>query len=150
MNRFILILCVFLFSAGASQAQIMTPVKWSYAAKKISKTEAIVYIKATIDEGWHLYSQNMKDGGPVKTTFAFPASKEYKLVGKTIEPKPITEFEKAFDMDVSYFEKTVMFEQKVAIQGNKPVTVKGSVEFMVCNDEQCLPPDEVTFTIPVK
>lgn len=145
---------LFLFAAGlflslSASSQILKPVKWSYAAKKTSKTEATVFIKATIDEGWHLYSQNMADGGPVKTTFTFPASKAYKLVGKTIEPKPITKFEKSFEMNVSFFEKSVVFQQKVKFTATNPI-VKGSLEFMVCDDQQCLPPETVEFSIPVK
>lgn len=132
------------------KAQIETPVKWAYAAKKINKTEAIVMLKATIDEGWHLYAQNMADGGPVKTSFTFTKDKKYQLVGKTIEPKPITKFEKAFRMNVSYFEQSVIFQQKVKLMGSGPVTVKGSVEFMVCNDEKCLPPDNVEFSVVIK
>lgn len=130
-------------------SQILKPVTWSYAAKKTSATTATLFVKASIDEGWHLYSQFVKDGGPVKTTFTFPAGKGYSLVGKTAEPKPITKFESTFGMDVSYFEKSVIFQQKIKFTG-KGATVKGKVEFMVCNDKQCLPPEEVDFTINVK
>ena len=119
------------------------------AAKKTSPTTATVFIKATVDRGWHLYSQFVKDGGPVKTTFTFPAAKDFTVVGKTIEPKPVTKYEATFKMDVSYFEKSVIFQQKVKLKG-KTATIKGSVDFMVCNDKQCLPPDEVQFSIPVQ
>ena len=145
-NLFVLTLALLLSLSASSQ--ILKPVKWSYAAKKTSKTEAILYLKATIEDSWHIYSQNMADGGPVKTTFTFPASKAYKLVGKTIEPKPITKFEKSFEMNVSYFEKSAIFQQKIKLIGKNP-TVKGSLEFMVCDDQQCLPPETVEFSIPV-
>ena len=142
-----------LFAAGlflslSASSQILKPVKWSYAAKKTSATEATLFIKATIEDGWHIYSQNMADGGPVKTTFIFPVSKAYKLVGKTVEPKPITKFEKSFEMNVSYFEKSAIFQQKIKLTAANP-TVKGSLEFMVCDDHQCLPPETVEFSIPV-
>lgn len=137
-----------LFSMSAS-SQILKPVKWSYAAKKTSKTEATLYLKATIEDGWHLYSQNMADGGPVKTSFTFAPAKTYKLDGKTVEPKAIVKFEKSFDMNVSYFEKSVIFQQKVKLTG-AAATVKGTLEYMVCNDSQCLPPETVEFSIPVK
>lgn len=145
----LVLLAVGLFFSLSASSQILKPVKWAYSAKKISKTEAIVAIKATIDEGWHLYSQYMADGGPVKTTFTFTPSKAYKLNGKTVEPKPVTKFEKTFDMNVSYFEKTAIFTQKVKITGANPV-VKGTVEYMVCDDSQCLPPETVDFSIAVK
>lgn len=145
----LLLFAVGLFLSFSASSQILKPVKWSYAAKKTSKTEAIVLIKATIDDGWHLYSQYMADGGPVKTTFAFKPSGAFKLNGKTTEPKPIVKFEKSFDMNVSYFEKSVVFQQKVKLTGANPV-VKGTVEYMVCDDSQCLPPETVDFSIAVK
>lgn len=140
---------VALFFSMTASSQILKPVKWSYAAKKTSKTEATLYLKASIEEGWHLYSQSIPDGGPVKTSFKFTPAKTYKLVGKTTEPKPIVKFEKAFDMNVGYFENSVIFQQKIKLTGAN-ATVKGTLEFMVCDDSQCLPPETVEFSIPVK
>jgi DsbC/DsbD-like thiol-disulfide interchange protein len=136
------------FAAGA-HAQILTPVKWSYAAKKTGNTEAVVFIKATIDAGWHIYSQNVKDGGPIKTAFTFPESKQYSLIGKTTEPVPVTKFEKAFGMNVSYFEHSVIFQQKIKLKAAQ-ATVKGKLEYMTCNDQKCLPPEDLDFTVEVK
>ena len=147
MKKLLIIIAV-LFAAGA-QAQILTPVKWSYAAKKTSPNEAVVLIRATIDKGWHIYSQNVKEGGPVKTSFTFSPSKEYDLSGKTTEPKAITHFEKSFNMNVSFFENTVTFQQKIKLKAGK-ATVKGKLEYMTCNDQKCLPPDDVDFTVEVK
>lgn len=141
------LLVVFLYTGV--QAQILTPVKWSYAAKRISATEAVVFIKATIDNGWHIYSQTVKDGGPIKTDFKFTPSKAYTLVGKTIEPTPVTKFENAFKMNVSYFEKEVIFQQKVKLSSPNAVVVKGQLEYMTCNDHQCLPPEDVDFTVTI-
>lgn len=140
---------VVLLICAAAHAQILTPVKWSYAAKKINDKEAIVFIKATIDNGWHIYSQNVKDGGPVKTTFTFPKSKDYVLVGKTSEPTPVTKFENAFKMNVSYFENEVIFQQRIKLTSAKPVVVKGQLEYMTCNNKQCLPPDDVDFSVSI-
>ena len=130
-------------------AQILTPVTWSYGFKKLGKGEAMVFMKATIEDGWHLYSQTVKDGGPVKTTFTFPASKNYTLIGKTIEPTPITRNEKVFNMDVSFFEHSVIFQQKIKLK-MAAATVKGSLEYMTCNDKQCLPPTTIEFSVNVK
>ncbi len=140
---------LFLMVFTVTKAQILTPVHWSYGAKKISASDAVVFMKATIDEGWHVYSQTVKEGGPVKTTFTFPVAKEYTLVGKTIEPTPITRNEKVFGMDVSFFEHEVTFQQKVKLKTGQ-ATVKGSFEYMTCNDKQCLPPETIEFSIPVK
>ena len=151
MKKVFTIAAVLILAATTSglKAQILTPVHWSYAAKKISATEAVVFMKATIDQGWHLYSQTVKDEGPVKTTFTFPADKEYTIIGNTIEPKPVTRFEKVFSMDVSFFEHEVIFQQKVKLKAGRAI-VKGTLEYMTCNDKQCLPPEDVTFSIAVK
>ncbi|QJD97119.1 sugar transporter [Mucilaginibacter robiniae] len=148
MKKLILIAVGLFFTLSVS-AQIETPVKWSYAAKRISATEAVVAIRANIDAGWHIYSQHVKDGGPVATEFTFPASKSYTLVGTTNEPKPVTKFEPTFKMDVSYFENSVVFQQRIKLKTAGATVVKGKVEYMTCNDHKCLPPDDVEFSIPV-
>ena len=137
-----------LFSA-TSYSQILKPVKWSYATKKTAKNEAIIYLKATIDKGWHIYSQRVGEGGPVKTSFSFTPSSSYKKLGATMEPKPITAFEKVFDMEVSYFSNTVIFQQKVSLS-KLPAVVKGKIEYMVCDNSRCLPPEEVDFSLTIK
>ncbi|MFA6245965.1 MAG: protein-disulfide reductase DsbD N-terminal domain-containing protein [Mucilaginibacter sp.] len=148
MKRLFLAVTALLITIGA-KAQVEAHVKWSYAAKKTSATEAVVLIKATIDQGWHIYSQNVKEGGPIKTSFTFAPSKEYALVGKPSEPTPITKYEKTFGMNVGYFENSVVFQQKVKLKSAKASAVKGKLEFMTCNDSKCLPPDEVEFSIPL-
>ena len=137
---------VILLSGNAVKAQILTPVHWSYGAKRISKTEAVLFMKATIDDGWHIYSQTVKDGGPIKTAFTFSPAKQYSLIGTPAEPKPVTQFEKVFGMDVSYFEKSVVFQQKIKLNATQ-VTVKGQLEYMTCNDKQCLPPEDLDFEV---
>ena len=146
MKKLILMAAAVVLTLGA-YAQIETPVKWSYAAKKISPTEAVVFLKATIEANWHIYSLNVKDGGPIKTSFTFAPSKEYSLVGKPSEPKPITKYEKTFSMNVSYFEKTVTFQQKVKLKSGNLSAIKGQLEYMTCNDKKCLPPEDVDFTV---
>lgn len=148
MKNLLAVTAALLLSIGA-HAQIVTPVKWAYAAKKTSPTEVTVFLKATIDAGWHIYSQNVKDGGPIKTSFAFAKSKDYVLVGKPVEPKPITKYEKSFSMDVSYFEKEVVFQQKIKLKSANVTAIKGQLEYMTCNDQKCLPPEDVNFSIPV-
>jgi len=137
------------FWATGLRAQIETPVKWSYGFKKINAREAVVLLKATIDDGWHIYSVNQEDGGPVKTSFKFTASKNYVLLGNVTEPKPKVAFEKAFGIDVKTFTQSVVFQQKVRLKSGECI-VAGSLEYMVCNDHRCLPPETVQFSIPVK
>ena len=148
MKKVLILIALVVMGMGAF-AQIEAPVKWSYAAKRISSTEAVVFLKATIQDGWHIYSMDVKDGGPIKTSFTFPPSKEYSLVGKTTEPTPLSKYEKAFSMDVTFFEKAVIFQQKIKLKSASASVVKGQLEYMTCNDKKCLPPEDLDFSIPL-
>jgi DsbC/DsbD-like thiol-disulfide interchange protein len=145
----LLVLVTALFISIGAFAQIETPVKWSYAAKRLSPTEAVVFLRATIQDSWHIYSLNVGEGGPIKTSFTFDASKDYALEGKPSEPTPVSKYEKAFSMNVTYFEKTVTFQQKIKLKSAKVAVIKGKLEYMTCNDKKCLPPDDLDFSIPL-
>ncbi len=148
MKKLLAIVAALIITTGA-YAQVVAPVKWAYAAKKTSATDVTVFLKATIDEGWHIYSQNVKDGGPIKTSFSFAKSKDFALVGKTTEPKPFTKYEDSFKMNVSYFEKEVVFQQKIKLKSANVKAIKGQLEFMTCNNQKCLQPEDVNFSIPL-
>lgn len=87
MKKLIVLIWALLISVG-SYSQILTPVKWSYAARKTGPDEATLYFKATIDKGWHIYSLHMAEGGPVRTTLSFSPSKLYRPEGQPREPRP--------------------------------------------------------------
>jgi len=123
-------------------------IKWNCAAKVIGSNQALLSFKATVMPGWHIYSTQQKEGGPLKTSITIDSSGNYVLVGKTTEPKPLAKWDGAFGMQVLYFEKEVVFQQKVKFSG-KNVTVKGEIEFMTCDDHQCLPPVTESFSIPI-
>ena len=137
----------YLFNLAAF-APVENHVKWKFGAKRISPTEANVFIIAKIDEGWHIYSQNIKDGGPTKTEITFAPSNDYTLKGKTVENKPDVKFDKLFKMKIGLFEKEAVFQQKIKLRSN-PATVNGSLRFGVCSNKSCLPPDEGSFSISV-
>lgn len=145
---FVVILLIFV--SVLCRAQIEHHVTWGFASKNVGKQDAELVITATIDNGWHLYSQFIESGGPIPTSFKFVPSADYELDGKVKETlKPVKAFEKAFNMNIAYFEKKAVFVQKVKLKTTTTI-IKGSLEFMVCNDVQCLPPDEVPFSITVK
>lgn len=132
-------------------AQIQNPVKWTYSVENNGKEEAILVIKASIDKGWHLYSQFIGEGGPVPTSFRFDKSKNYTLVGKVNEvPKAKPIYDEIFGMQVAWFESSATFKQKIKVSSSKDFRINGALEFMVCDDKQCLPPEEVEFTFDVK
>lgn len=137
---------LFWFSANA---QILKPVKWSYAAKKTSATEATIYIKSTIGQGWHIYALDTPEGGPVSTSITFTPDHSYQLTGDVLQPQPASKMEKQFGIEVKYFENTVIFQQKIKLKDNK-ATVRGEINFMVCSDQQCLPPATIQFSVDIK
>jgi len=130
-------------------SSIFEPVKWSSKATDLGNDLYELEYRATLDKGWHIYSQNLSsdDGlGPVATLFSFKDQESnYELDGKTIESKSKEVFEKAFEMKVRYFEDQAVFKQKVKLLNKSLKTVTAEVEFMVCDDERCLPPDTHVF-----
>jgi DsbC/DsbD-like thiol-disulfide interchange protein len=148
MRKYLLLSLLCIVSVCA-KAQIEHPVKWSYASKRINKTEALVFLKASIADGWHIYSTHQKDGGPVKTSIAFNKSPAYQLLGEITEPKPLSKFEKSFGIGVTYFENSAVFTQKIKLLKGQ-ATVSGTLTYMSCNDQKCLPPESVSFNIPVQ
>jgi hypothetical protein len=150
MKKFSLLVVAVLITITGAVAQIHNPVKWTVAQKKLNSKEGVVFIKATIQSGWNIYSQNVADGGPIPTSFTFKPSKEYTLDGKTAEPKAKTKYEEVFEMNVPYFTQEVIFQQKVKLTANKATTVSGTVEWQAGDATQCLPPDEYNFTVTIK
>lgn len=137
------------FSYAATPAPAKQPVKWSYTARKTAPGEAVLFITATLAEGWHLYALNNPANSPVRLAFNFQPDPAYRPEGNVNQPEPITRFEKLFGTDISYFEHEVVFQQPVRLTG-KSATVKGTIEFTVCSPRQCLPPETITFNIHIK
>ncbi len=129
-------------------SQIETPVSWRFSSEKISTTNATLVITAKVAPGWHIYSTNIPEGGPIPTSFKFNKSADYSLVGKLIEAKPESAFDKNFGMQISWHSGLVEFKQKIKLNSSA-TTVTGVLEFMVCNDQKCLPPEEIEFKIAV-
>ncbi len=125
-------------------SQIVEPVKWNFSQNKISDNEFELVFTATMEDGWHMYSTDLPEGGPIKTSFYFENVENAELVGEPTPDKAVTEeFDNSFQMDLRWFEEEVTFTQKVKVSGTG--TVAGYVEFMSCNDETCTPPMEAEF-----
>ena len=141
MKKITLIIAVFTFWFG--QSQILEPVKWATSVEKISDTEFVLVSTATIKEGWHLYSQDVPQGGPIPTTFSYDnANNTFKTIDKTLEKDGHIVDDPVFQMKIKFFDKTAVFKQKVELS-EEINTINGFVEFMVCDDTRCLPPTEV-------
>ena len=126
-------------------AQMQEPVKFQTELKKISDTEAELVFNATIDAGWHLYSTDLPEDGPVSATINFDKLEGAELVGKlTPQGKVVEHFDSMFEMNLRYFEHKGTFVQKVKFTGGA-YTLKGYLQYGACNDENCLPPTDVEF-----
>ena len=132
------------------QGQTMRPVKWTFTTEKVSGYTYALVFTATIQNHWHIYSQHIVDGGPVKTSFTFDTNPLYKLSGDVQETtKPVDKYDSTFQMKVIYFENKAVFKQLVKVPSGKG-TIKGSLEYMTCNDRQCLPPETVPFQFDIQ
>ena len=133
------------FVVYALQAQIKDPVKFKTELTALSDTEAEVVFTATMDKGWHVYSTELGDGGPISATFNVDKTSGIELLGK-LKPvgKEVATFDKLFEMKVRYFENTAKFIQKVKLTGGA-YEIEGYLEYGACDDESCLPPTEVPF-----
>ncbi|MFR1551040.1 MAG: cytochrome c biogenesis protein CcdA [Bacteroides xylanisolvens] len=133
------------FVVYALQAQIKDPVKFKTELTPLSDTEAEVVFTAAIDKGWHVYSTDLEDGGPISATFNVDNKSGVELVGK-LKPvgKEVATFDKLFEMKVRYFENTAKFVQKVKFTGGA-YAIEGYLEYGACDDESCLPPTQVPF-----
>ena len=164
----LLALVLLLVAVLSGFSQVLEPVKWSFKSEMTAKNEATLTFKASVDKGWHLYSQNMADGGPVKTAFIFHNLKGFSAFDKSIkidkveafegpdtvnyqiffvEPAPETEKDPNFNnMIVKYFSRNTEFTQKIKLNDDKPLKITGYIYFMCCDNEKCLPPSEVEFS----
>jgi Disulphide bond corrector protein DsbC len=146
---------VALFMASAAIAQ-QNPVKWSYEAKKVAdapKGELLydLVFTAHISDGWYVYSQYLEsDDGPIRTSFTYDeANTLVKMDGKNVEDGHKYEgYDDLFGMNIIKFKGNTTFTQRVKISA--PTTLKGSVEFMTCDHERCLPPSDVPFRFDLK
>jgi thiol:disulfide interchange protein len=138
---------IFLFMTGAfvAKAQLVQPVKWTFSQEHVSGQVYSLHFKAAIDEGWHLYSDKLPEGGPIATSFHFEPSTAFTLDSLVSKTKPIQLFDKTFNMDLEYFSNKAEFVQYITLVSAGPVVVEGYVEFMSCNDETCTPPTEADF-----
>ena len=131
-------------------AQIQDPVQFKYEWKKISDTEAQIVFTGTIDAGWHVYSTDLPEGGPISATFNVDQIEGLELDGKLMpEGKEIESFDKVFDMKLRYFEEKAVFVQKLKITGAN-YFIEGYLQYGSCNDENCLPPTNYEFSVSGK
>lgn len=150
MNKFYLFFSALLFSISLF-AQDAAPVDWNFTANKIGEGKYEVKLVATMKSSWHIYSSTTPEGGPIPTTVTFTRNPLTILNGKIKElGKMENHFEKVFDLDTRYYNNKVEFVQAVNLKGKGKTNITGTVEYMACTDQQCLPPKEIPFSIALK
>lgn len=149
MNKFILfVILLFSVLAGVAQNNV---VNWTFESKKLADNNYEVKLIATVQQPWHIYSTTQAEGGPLPTAIAFTKNPLAVPQGKIKEVGKLeTHYEKVFELDTKFFSNKVEFVQIFKVKGKAKTNVKGTVEFMTCNDRECLPPQEIPFTIALK
>ena len=129
------------------QAQILTPVTWKIHLDDTGASEKSIVFTATADKGWHLYDMNLPEGGPISTSFTFETLTGAELIGTpTASVAPTTVYDEQFAMNLRWYPGTVSFTQKFKVTDAAKFKMEGQIEFMACNDETCLPPDQIDFS----
>jgi thiol:disulfide interchange protein DsbD len=137
--------------AHLSGAWAQNPITWTFSGSELEPGLFQVILTGTIEPGWATYSQELEsDMGPVPTSIQFMPGSHFSLVGKPEERGDrSTHFDKVFDMNLTKFKNKAVFIQKMKVMDiSQPI--KGSVIYMACNEEMCLPPKEVLFSIHLK
>lgn len=145
------VLIVMFFAAVAGKAQL-NPVTWSFSAVKLSDKMYEVHMKATIQPGWHLYSQNQpKDAIAIPTAFTFNPNPLLSRDGKVKEVGKMEVMnDKELGVSANQYSLTVDFVQKVKLKSAVKTNLTGNVEYQTCDDKKCLPPKKVNFSIAIK
>ncbi len=131
-------------------AQSSKQVNWTYTVKKIADKTYEVHITAAVNGKWHIYSQNAGVEGPLPTGFTFTKNPLLTVEGNPKEVgKMIKKREDVWGGDVNFYEKSVDFVQVVKVKGNVKTSLAGKVSFMVCNDNLCLAPSDVDFSVNI-
>ena len=142
----------FLFLAfslvAAAEAQV-NPVSWTFSSKKIDDKTYELHMTASIQDGWHLYSQvQPEDAIAIPTGFKINNNPLVQLDGKVKEIGKMEKFhDKKLDLSANQYSKSVNFVQVVKLRGSAKTNVSGSVTYQTCDDERCLPPKTVKFSI---
>ncbi len=144
MRRFTVFLLLFMLSLGL-HAQIIEPIRWSFDHSQDGRDVELRYT-AVIDIGWNLYDTYLPEGGPIQTEFVYDDPSRFELVGALNKnPEPFEKFDNIFQLNLRFFKDTVVLTQRLRLVDDQPFTLSGYVTFMGCDDEMCLPPNDIPF-----
>jgi thiol:disulfide interchange protein DsbD len=147
---FLFVVFVLAFLQSTS-AQVLDPIDWKFEYNWVSDKEIDLVFRAEIENKWHLYSQDIDEGGPIPTSFTFNPSEHYQLSGKTLEISKLEIIhDPSFGMDLKMFSHEAVFKQKILLLTDQDFVLAGNIEYMSCDDKRCLPPDNEEFTFDLK
>ena len=129
-------------------SQIDEPIEWTSRIEKVAPATYDLIFEATIAPNWHLYSQVLPDNGAEPTTFIFLEDQGYKRIGEVSESASITSYDAVFDMNLTYFENTATFKQRIELLTPDLAGITVDVEFQACDDQLCIFRFE-KFTFPI-
>ena len=129
---------LFLFGILYLQAQFEEPVVWESSLEQLSKDHFLLKFEAKIKPKWHLYSQFSNPEGAIPTEFVFDDLNGYQLIGTVEEGESITEFDKVFEMDLTYFNNKASFQQEIQITSSDLTQIKVEINYQACDDELCI------------
>lgn len=137
-----------LLSATVVEINAQSPVTWSYSARKNGDKLYEIHLVAKLEEDWHIYSQTTPEGGPVPTAISFSKNPLVTMEGAIREVGKLEEhFEPLFGVKVKQYSDKVEFVQTIKLKAAVKTAVNGHIQFMVCNDVECMPPSKNTFSI---
>ena len=149
----LLFIIPFLFVGVFVNAQILDPVIWEFSQSKISESEVELQFKASIEEHWHLYSQftgqYFSDEGPIPTSFTFNESDFFIKQDSVLEEPPIQDYDLIWEETLKYYEGEVTFRQRIKLLTKDPFNITGEINFMLCDEAQCVFPMPVPFSFNI-
>lgn len=148
MKKLFLFISLFVSLVSVGQQQL-NPVTWKVTYLDLPNGEGEITFTAIIEKKWHIYSQKVTVDGPIPTSFVITPSKEFKLVGVVTEDNAHEIYDKSFEAKLYVFDNQAVFKQKIKRTSKTGFVIKTSLEYMTCNDAQCLPPKTLTFDITV-
>jgi len=151
MKRLLLTISLLLALFSTNAQNFLDPVKWDVSVEKVNGERYLILMKASIDDGWHLYSQKQfgeEFEGPIATEFSYNSSEEtYTLFADTQEPDAKPLYDPVFELNVVYFEGDVLFTQAIDIIDPEGLKIKVDIFYSVCDDVKCLAPETKTFEV---
>lgn len=133
-----------------AQVQVLEPVKFTYTTEKLADNQYKITFNASVEEGWYVYSSFIEKDGPIPTTIYFDENDALGEIAAVEETGEVIKdgYDEMFDMDIKKFAKSATFSQVVNVTGT--TTLTGYLEYMTCDDQQCLFPDPIEFVIEAK